>query len=546
MRTNPMPPPPIGPESVGPGSSSDADRVLDSLADLAQGLSTAELLDHPALDAVSDEALDEAVRSALADLASRRGAVALRLVEALGDPDLYDALADALIDQPDLAVDHLFRAIEVLEGTGRIEARPELFALREELIEAFDDDDASLEGLIDQIEEEPEDVWFALQGLAEIEPEVRSEIVAELGSGGVIGPGTAEVLRLLAYAHEPSLRQSAIEALESATRFDRDSDGEEVPHQRVWSDLAVHHPDPEVAARAGRWLGGRGGSARGVPAVRSSPTIVASLVTGLDGRGQGQIALVAEEPDRDRRVAVAFACDVIGGVREAVGRIAAIGDQEPAESLLAELRARPDCDVVEGHHELAIGLLAGALLLCGPETTPALRYWLERTIGPDVRPRPFAGLPIAEDDPILQPPPFEEMPGRVAEVFEACPNWIDTSPLTFELAEELLLRWDGAPPDPDRDAGAYRYLFEHGLREQLELYRRMLVWMGWFWRAAGAIELARSALTLAEQLSDPQHVVPAHPFTTALTSRSLAAAQEGLRRGFDPRPSVARARLDRS
>ncbi|MEW4568655.1 hypothetical protein AB1L88_12390 [Tautonia sp. JC769] len=541
-----MTPPPIGPESVGPGSSSDADRALDTLAGMADGESPAELLDHPALDAVSDEELVGAVRRAVADLAGRRGAVALRLVEAMGDPDLYDALADALLDQPDLAVDHLFRAIEVLEGTGRIEARPDLFALREELIEAFDDDDASLEGLIDQIEEEPEDVWFALQGLAEIEPEVRAEIVAELGSGGAIGPGTAEVLRLLSYAHEPSLRRSAIEALESAAQLSGESDEEGVPHAWVWRDLAAHHPDPGVAARAEGWLGGQSGPTRGVPAVRSRPTIAASLVTGLNGRGQGQIALVAEEPDRGRRVAVAFACDVIGGVREAVGRIAALGDQEPAESLLAELRARPDCDVVEGHHELAVGLLAGALLLCGPETTPALRYWLERTIGPNLRPRPFAGLPVAEDDAVLQAPPFEEMPGRVAEVFEACPGWIDASPLTFELAEELLLRWGGAPPDPDRDAGAYRYLFEHGLRDQLELYRRMLVWMGWFWRAAGAAELARSALALAEQLSDPQHVVPAHPFTAALTSRSLAAAQEGLRRGVDPRPAVARARLDRS
>ncbi|WP_169977947.1 hypothetical protein [Tautonia rosea] len=543
-----MPPSPIGPESVGPGSSSDADRLLDLLAGLANEVSIEDLLDHPALDAVSDEQLDRAVRFGIANLASPRGAAALRLVEALGDPDLYDALADALLDQPDLAVDHLYQAIEVLEGTGRIEARPELFTLREELIEALDHDDASLEGLIDQIEEEPEDVWFALQGLAEIEPEVRAEIVTELGHGGAIGPGTAEVLRLLSYAHDPSLRRSAIEALEASGRLAEESDGEDVPHQHIWVDLAAHHPDPEVAARARRWLGGRGSSGRGLPALRSRPTIVASLVSGLDGRGRGQIALVAEEPDRDRRVGVAFACDVIGGVREVVGRIATIADPEPAESLLADLRARPDCDVVEGHHELALGLLAGALLLCGPETTPALRYWLERTIGPEVRPRPFAGLPIAEDDPIVDvpPPPFEEMPDRVAEVFNACPGWIDTSALTFELAEELLLRWDGAPPDPDRDAGAYRFLFEHRLREQLELYRRMLFWMAWFWRSAGATELARSALTLADQLSDPQHVVPAHPFTTALTSRSLAAAQQALRLGFDPRPSATRARLDQS
>ncbi len=135
------------------------------------------------------------------------------------------------------------------------------------------------------------------------------------------------------------------------------------------------------------------------------------------------------------------------------------------------------------------------------------------------------------------------MPARVAEVLDACPSWLDNSPLTFELAEELLLRWDGAPPDPDRDAGAYRFLFEHRLRGQLELYRRMLSWMGWLWQAAGATELARSALTLVEQLSDPQHVVPAHPFTAALSTRSLAAAQQALRLGFDPRKPVTKGHL---
>jgi hypothetical protein len=273
---------------------------------------------------------------------------------------------------------------------------------------------------------------------------------------------------------------------------------------------------------------------------------VSSLVTGLDGRGRGQVALVAEDQARSRRVAVAFGCDVIAGITEVVGRIASIDDPEPADALLSELRALPDRDSVEGAHHLALGLLAGALLLCGPETTPALRYWLERTAGPDLLPRPFAGLPDRPDDgpPIPPPPPFEEIPGRASQVLDACPSWLDDSDLTFELAEELLLRWQGAPPDPVRDAGAHRFLFEHRLVDQLELYRRLLSWMGWLWRADGAIELSRSALALAEQLSDPQHVVPAHPFTAALSTRSLAAAQDLLRRGIDLRDPDARSRFD--
>ena len=103
------------------------------------------------------------------------------------------------------------------------------------------------------------------------------------------------------------------------------------------------------------------------------------------------------------------------------------------------------------------------------------------------------------------------------------------------MAEEILLREGDSPPEPRRDAGAYRYLFEHHLRGQLELYRRMLLWMASFWQAAGDPERGRSALALAVQLADEQHAVAGHPFTVALTSRSLAAAQVRLRAGLDPR-----------
>jgi len=59
----------------------------------------------------------------------------------------------------------------------------------------------------------------------------------------------------------------------------------------------------------------------------------------------------------------------------------------------------------------------------------------------------------------------------------------------------------------------------------------MLLWMGWVWHASGRLELARSAFALAGQLSDDQYAVPSHPFTVALATRSLRAAQESLRRG---------------
>ena len=80
-------------------------------------------------------------------------------------------------------------------------------------------------------------------------------------------------------------------------------------------------------------------------------------------------------------------------------------------------------------------------------------------------------------------------------------------------------------PIPIADAGAYRFLFEHRLIHCLELYQRMLLWMAWLWKFLDENELSRSALALGCQLSDEQYAVPSHPFTVALTTRSLEAAQ---------------------
>ncbi len=178
------------------------------------------------------------------------------------------------------------------------------------------------------------------------------------------------------------------------------------------------------------------------------------------------------------------------------------------------------------------GCSPGALLVCGPETNPVLRYWLERTVGPEFRPRPFGGLVRDEE---LASHALEAMDEPVALILDACPDWVDASDLTYEIAEEIALRSGEEPPDPRRDAGAYRYLFEHRLLGRLEHYRRMLLWMASFWQSSGDPGLARSSLALAWQLSDPQHAVPGHPFTVALTTRSLIAAQEDIRSGQDRR-----------
>ncbi|MBX6312189.1 MAG: hypothetical protein IRY99_04615, partial [Isosphaeraceae bacterium] len=330
---------------------------------------------------------------------------------------------------------------------------------------------------------------------------------------------------LLAYTHDEATRSAALEALAAHPVADP-------LVAAAWASLAADHPDPKVAERAQRALGQAKMALAPIDTNRGAPRITRSLVTSLDGHGRGYIVLAAE--NRGDRAVAAFLCDVLQGIPEVIGQLGC----ESSEGFLRAFAARPERDVVEDVSELALGLLAGSLLLCGPGTTPALRYWLERTVGGPFRPRPFPGL-LADFDPASVP--FAEISDRAAAVLDACPAWVDDSELTYELAEEILLREENIPPDPRHHSGAFRFLFDHRLMGRLELYRRMLFWMASFWEASGAPDLARSALALAWQLSDAQHAVPGHPFIAGLIARSLAAAQADLRLGLDPRSPRSRA-----
>ena len=150
--------------------------------------------------------------------------------------------------------------------------------------------------------------------------------------------------------------------------------------------------------------------------------------------------------------------------------------------------ARPGADCIRDVPELALGLLAGSLMLCGPDASQAVRDWLDGTLGPAFQP---AGIPGDDPRPGTSSIPDAEMPRRADAVLDACPSWLDSSPLTFELAEEICLREGRPSADPVRDAGAYRFLFEHRLIHRLELYRRMLLWMAWLWKCSGRPELSR-------------------------------------------------------
>ena len=460
------------------------------------------------------------VRRRLGDLRGADAGAVLRLVEALATPSLLEELAEALVGQPDLPADRDWEALDVLHAAGLIGAYPELAERWEDLAEALDDDEGSLEDLAAQIEDDPDGSWVALRGLEGVEPLVRSEIIAGL-AGGAMGPGLASFLRLLAFADDPGTRAAALEGLAGR------AEGDPALHS-AWTSIAAEHPDPAVVALACERLGKTGGAALAIPGA-AGPKLLASLVTAMDGRGRAHVVLAAERDGRP--VAAAFLCDAVGGVLDVLGH------EGPPGAFLDDFADQPGRDALTGADGLALNLLAGSLLL-GDGPGPSARAWLAKVAGPDFRARPFAG-PFEAGDP--ESIPVAEMARHAAEVLDACRGWVDDSGLTYQLAEEIELREGLAPADPRRDAGAFRFLFERRLIGRLEPYRRMLLWMSAFWDAGGNPALARSALLLAAQLSDPQHAVPGHAFAMALTARSLDVARANLRRGLDLRNPRLRA-----
>ena len=505
--------------SPGDGPSESPEAILDALRDRREwGEEVRETQLARLVEQFPVEQLREAVRGRLRMLGGADGEAILRLVEAYSTPELLEELADALEDQRDLAPERVWGALDMLEVTGVLAGHPSLLEWWEELGESLEGED-ELETLVQQLEEEPEGSWVALQGIGAVEPDVRSEIIAGLANFPS-GPGLIAFLRLLAFAREPTTRLAALNALSDRADLD---DG----HRFAWAEIAHDHPDPDVRDRAARILG-QDAKAAIAEALdrpgRARPSSVSNLVTSLDGSGRGSILMTSR--DRGRWVVANFLCDVWQGVVDVEGQVG--DDPSLVTTFFEEFEGQGERDFVEDAPGLAEGLLAGSLLLCGPDTNPVLRYWLERAVGPEFHARPFAGL-VRDDE--LASHALESMEEPSRQILDACPDWVDGSDLTYDLAEEIALRSAEAPPDPRRDAGAYRYLFEHRLLGRLEHYRRMLLWMSSFWQASGDPELARSALALAWQLSDPQHAVPAHPFTVALTTRSLAAAREDIRLG---------------
>jgi hypothetical protein len=375
--------------------------------------------------------------------------------------------------------------------------------------------------IVARLEDDPDECWPALESLAAVDGEVRVRIVAALAEYRE-RPGVRILLRLLGSARDPLLQAAARLAL---------SDEEVAPDGGGGGGGIEGHPGaPAPIGRTATWPAawiGRSEAGLAVDPGRSAGRIVRSLVTALDGGGRGTI--VVSVADGARRRTAAFRCDVRHGILDVVGEVEP--EHGSVGGLVDEWIGQADGDYALDVPELAVGLLGGCLTLSGPAIPARFRAWLDAMIAPGAL---AAGFPAIIPGPELATIPDEEMPARARSVLDACPSWLDRSTLTFELAREITLREGRSVPNPVRDAGAYRYLFEHMLSRHLELYARMLLWMAWVWRASGRSELARSAFALAAQISDEQYAVPSHPFTVALATRSLQAAQSALLTGGDP------------
>lgn len=495
----------------GPGALLDAIRAHPAWTDSQREAALDRIVsDHDA------RAICAAVVPRLNRLEGADGETLLRLVEAYPEPGVVRALGKALEAQADLPPERAWQALTVLENVGAIADFPGLAERLADLQQLFEEDDGSIAELADQIENDRDGLWLALQGMHAVEPEVRTEIIAGLAAGEPHGDRLIEFFRLLAYAHEPQTRDAALAALDA----DPTAAGE------AWYDIATHHFDRAVIELSRRRLvrSDHDTIAAAGPLANAGPGLVRSLVSPVDRDGRGMVVL--QGSDGRQWATAVFVCDVMGGVVEVFGDLAR--SPASAERAFDEFASRLGGGGVADAFPLALGLLGGSLSRCGPGTSPALRFWLEATAGRNV----WAGGLLADLEGV-EPwaDSMEDVARAVRDVLDACPDWVDASPLTFSLAEEIVLRGTDVQVDAKRDAGAYRFFFEHRLRDELERYRRMLLWMAAVWRAEGATDLSRAALGLATQLSEAQNVVPGHPFAVALTTRSLAAACGALRGG---------------
>ena len=426
------------------------------------------------------DGLAKAILPRVGDLRGVRGELILGLIEGLARDDLWDALADAIVAQADLTPDRAWMALEVLEGTGRIEERPALMELREEMDDLLADD-AALSDLASEIEADPTTIPTAIDALSRIEVDIRLEIIAGLG----LEPASQSLIALL---------EGMAESGDEATR--------EV------SALALK------SVRARHWRGEVEDANREIAKAPLPPLLIATVIGPLDGEGRGTIVLVGARAEH--AVVARFDVDVLGGLVAASLKGPCTHDVaisrwgELADSLGPE--ASRECPIS------AWLLLTGAAWLSGETLEGGVRTALVAAFGGGFAARPIFAPPGTSRRPAVVE---ADIRSEVRTVLARRPLWRDESDLARRLADELRMRDGDVSPDPVRDPGPFRVLFEGRILGRIELYRRMLLWSAMVWQEEGETERSLAAKRIAEDLSDPQNAVPGYPFVEELMIRSL-------------------------
>lgn len=449
--------------SSEPGALLDALRVRVDWDDARRSSVLDELIAR-----FAPEVLIAAILPRLSSIGGPDGEVLIGLVEGLGETPLLDALADALLGQPDLPPDRLWLALEALEGSGRIEERPGLAELREEMDDLLGGDDP-LADLAGQIESDPESIPLAVAGLAQIEPEVRTEILRGLADG------------------EPT---PALRAFFEALAGDADATNRAIARE-VFPALR----------------GGEGTIAAEGPLVPAARGRAASRgrIGPLDGEGRATIAWRVEAEGRSRLAL--FRCDV---------RLGLVGAEWLPDE--AAIEAHPAWagtlrGGIEGADPAALRLVGASAWLSGAEIPEGAREMMAEILGES-----FVPGPIHADEPAGAGSEEEwDAVEDARSVLDQFPEWLDDSSLVRELAVEMAYLDPSEPPDP----GPYRVLFEGRILGRIDLYRRMLLWSALVRDAQGRQAEAGAASRLAAQLGDPQNAVPGHPFLAEFMRRSV-------------------------
>ena len=244
-------------------------------------------------------------------------------------------------------------------------------------------------------------------------------------------------------------------------------------------------------------------------------SLVRCLVTQVDGMGRGSIGISVSQRESaaNRRVSVRRSIRVL---RRAGRSRARVGHRRrPARRAggAGRVGLRPRCP--RAGPGAPLGKLDD-LRECGscPRCASGSTSCSGRSFKPRALPATIAGI-----DPSSIP--AAEMAARVRDLLEECPSWLDLSPLTFQLAEEIRLR-EGSPTltpaaMPASTASSSSTGSSIGSNSTGGC---SCGWPG-SGNARDSTDLSTSALACASELSDEQYAVPSHPFTVELTTRSL-------------------------